>query len=92
MVLMLRFAISLEEPKPGKVVERGVTQVLTPGTLTDPNSLTKNLHHIYFHFFPQQINGDCYLASLLTAQIFVTIVPAMLEKAVRIRIDTIFSR
>jgi DNA mismatch repair protein MutS len=31
----------LEEPRPGKVVKRGVTQVLTPGTLTDERLLNE---------------------------------------------------
>ena len=48
---------SVRRGGPGKVVERGVTRVLTPGTLTDINYWMKNLLPIYFHFFLQRRLG-----------------------------------
>ena len=42
----------LEQPKPGKVVERGVTQVLTPGTLTDSKLLDDKSASYLAVFFP----------------------------------------
>src|SRR5581483_8031885 len=42
----------LEPPVPGKVVERGVTQVLTPGTLTDTKLLDEKTASYLFSFFP----------------------------------------
>ena len=42
----------LEQPKPGKVVDRGVTQVLTPGTLTDTKLLDEKSASYLGVFFP----------------------------------------
>src|ERR1700722_9474851 len=42
----------LEAPTPGKIVERGVTQVLTPGTLTDTKLLDEKSASYLFSFFP----------------------------------------
>lgn len=44
----------LEEAKPGKVVERGVRQVFTPGTLTDSKLLDEKSASYLFSFFPAE--------------------------------------
>lgn len=65
----------LEEAKPGKTVERGVTQVLTPGTLTDPKLLDEKSASYLFSFFPAQDQWGLLFAELLTAQLFATVLP-----------------
>src|SRR3990167_5747769 len=63
----------LEQPVPGKVVERGVTQVLTPGTLTDAKLLDEKSASYLFSFFPTQQNWGLVFGELLTAQLFATV-------------------
>ncbi len=63
----------LEEPKPGKVVERGVTQVLSPGTLTDSKLLDEKSASYLFSFFPTDGQWGLLFAELLTAQLFATV-------------------
>lgn len=70
----------LEEPKPGKIVDRGVTQVLTPGTLTDSRLLDEKSASFLFSFFPGQNSWGLVFAELLTAQIFATTIPVQSEK------------
>lgn len=63
----------LSEPQPGKVVERGVTQVLTPGTLTDLKLLdAKSASYLAVIFATEDTYGLVFV-ELLTAQLFVTI-------------------
>ncbi len=71
----------LEEPKPGKVVERGVTQVFTPGTLTDSKLLDEKSASYLFSFFPTNDQWGLLFAELLTAQLFATVLPADNQKA-----------
>lgn len=66
----------LEEAKPGTVVERGVTQVLTPGTLTDSKLLDDKSASYLFSFFPTKSSWGMLFGELLTAQLFATILPA----------------
>lgn len=63
----------LEQPRPGKVVERGVTQVLTPGTLTDTKLLDAKSASYLAIFFPTETSWTFICAELLTGQLFVTI-------------------
>src|SRR5262245_61273293 len=42
----------LQEAVPGKMVERGVTRVLTPGTLTDSKLLDEKSASYLFSFYP----------------------------------------
>lgn len=70
----------LEEPKPGGVVKRGVTQVLTPGTLTDAKLLDDKSASYLFSFFPAHDSCALLFGELLTAQIFATVIPASSEK------------
>lgn len=70
----------LEAPTPGKIVERGVTQVLTPGTLTDTKLLDAKSASYLFSFFPMHDSWGLLFGELLTAQLFATIVPASADK------------
>lgn len=65
----------LEEPKPGKVVRRGVTRVLTPGTLTDTQLLDTKSASYLLAFFPMKDQWGLLFGELLTAQLFATIIP-----------------
>jgi DNA mismatch repair protein MutS len=66
----------IEEPKPGKVVDRKVIQVLTPGTLTDSNLLDEKSASYLFSFFPIHNSWGLLFAELLTGQIFATVLPS----------------
>ena len=66
----------LEEATPGKVVERGVTQVLTPGTLTDTQLLDAKSASYLCSFFPTNDGWGLLFGELLTAQLFGTVIPA----------------
>ncbi|MBA3751592.1 DNA mismatch repair protein MutS [Candidatus Dependentiae bacterium] len=62
----------LEPARPGKVVERGVTRVLTPGTLTDTALLHEKSASYLAVFFPTEINSIFLAVELLTGQILAT--------------------
>ena len=70
----------LEEATPGKVVTRGVTKVLTPGTLTDSKLLQDKSASYLFSFFPQEDRWGLLFGEILTAQLFATVLPAQSEK------------
>lgn len=70
----------LEDPKPGTIVKRGVKQVLTPGTLTDSQLLDERSASYLFSFYPSGDSWGLLFSELLTAQIFITTVPAGSEK------------
>lgn len=71
----------LETPQPGKVVKRGVVQVLTPGTLTDSHLLDDKHASYLFSFFPMASGMGVVCAELLTAQLHATLLPADEVKA-----------
>lgn len=70
----------LTKPQPGTVVQRGVTQVFTPGTLTDPAMMDEKSASYIVSFFPQQKGWGVIFTELLTAQLFATIIPAKENK------------
>jgi len=70
----------LELPKPGTIVKRGVTQVLTPGTLTDSKFLDDKSPSYLFSFFPTANSWGLLFGELLTARLFGTIIPARSER------------
>jgi len=80
----------LEEPKPGKVVERGVTQVLTPGTLTDAKLLDAKSASYLFSFFPTGDKWGLLFGELLTAQLFATVLPTNSEKMLESELSRFF--
>ena len=65
----------LEPATPGKVVDRGVAHVFTPGTLTDSNLLDDKSASYLFSFFPTANSWGLLFAELLTAQLFATVLP-----------------
>lgn len=70
----------LEEATAGKMVQRGVTQVFTPGTLTSDNLLDAKKSSYLFSFFPTQEGWGLVFSELLTSQLHVTMIPAGQEK------------
>ncbi len=62
----------LEEAIPGKVVKRGVTQVLTPGTLTDTKLLDEKSASYLLVFVAVDNEWAIVCTELLTGQLFVT--------------------
>lgn len=70
----------LEPPQPGKVVDRGVTRVLTPGTLTESTLLDAKTASYLFSFFPTEDSWGLLFGELLTAQLFATVMPHDAER------------
>ena len=71
----------MEEPKPGMIVRRSVTQVLTPGTLTDARLLDEKSPSYLMSFFPTEHAWGLLFGELLTARLFGTVLPVSAEKA-----------
>lgn len=70
----------LELPVPGRVVKRGVTHVLTPGTLTDAKLLDAKSASYLLSFFPTKDSWGLLFGEILTGQLFATTLPAQSEK------------
>ncbi len=70
----------LDKPRPGTVVKRGVTQVLTPATLTDTALLDEKSASYLLSLFPMADSWGVVFGELLTAQLFATVLPANAEK------------
>jgi DNA mismatch repair protein MutS len=62
----------LEPPTPGQLVARGVTQVLTPGTLTSSTLLEEKSASYLLSFFPIANSWALVFGELMTAQLFAT--------------------
>lgn len=71
----------LEAAVAGKMVARGVTQVLTPGTLTSENLLEAKTSSYLFAFFPIQDAWGLLFSEILTSQIHVTVLPISSDRA-----------
>jgi len=80
----------LEEPQPGKIVDRGVTQVFTPGTLTDSKLLDEKSASYLFSFFPADDQWGILFGELLTAQLFATILPVSSQKLLESELSRFF--
>ncbi len=63
----------LTKPQLGKLVERGVKQVLTPGTLTDFKMLEEKSASYIASIFPISDRYGVLFAELLAGQIFITV-------------------
>ncbi len=64
----------LEKAQPGIVVKRGVTRVLTPGTLTDTSMLDEKSASYLLACAPLHDSCGLLFSELLTAQLFATTV------------------
>jgi DNA mismatch repair protein MutS len=72
----------LEPACPGKVVDRGVTRVFTPGTLTESALLDEKKASYLFSFFPLAQSWGLLFGELLTAQLFATVLPSHGQRVV----------
>jgi DNA mismatch repair protein MutS len=70
----------LTKPVPGKIVERGIKQVLTPGTLTDMKMLQEKSASYLASFVPLTDSYGLVFTEILTGQIFATVMSAGDEK------------
>ncbi len=66
----------LEAAQAGKVVKRGVTQVFTPGTLTDSQLLDDKSASYLLTFFPVNNAWGVIFSELMTAQLYATVIEA----------------
>lgn len=80
----------LELPKPGTVVRRGITQVITPGTITDSQLLDAKSASYLFSFFPAQDSWGLLFGELLTAQLFATVIPPASDKLLDAELSRFF--
>jgi DNA mismatch repair protein MutS len=86
----------LEPAQVGKVVQRGVTRVLTPGTLTELNLLDDKSASYLLSFFPSDnsngSNGEWALlfGELLTAQLYATKITNNLLKSLESELGRFF--
>jgi len=78
------------KPQSGTVVQRKVTQVFTPGTLTDSSMLDEKSASYIFSFYPGHESWGLIFTELLTAQIFATTVPARSYKMVETELSRFF--
>lgn len=65
----------LEPAVTGKMVARGVTNVLTPGTLVTDNLLDAQSNSFLFSFFPTKSGYGLLFSELLTSQLHATVLP-----------------
>lgn len=80
----------VEEAQSGKLVKRAVTQVLTPGTLTDSKLLDEKAASYLFSFYPSEHEWALLFIELLTAQLWATLVPAQSERTVELELARFF--
>lgn len=72
----------LTKPQPGTVVERGVTRVYTPGTLTDNILLDEKSASYLLSLYPGEKVLGLVFTELLTAQLFATTIPMHDQKMI----------
>lgn len=80
----------LEEAVPGKVVLRGITTVLTPGTLTDSKLLDEKSASYLFSFFPASNAWGLLFGELLTARLYATFIPSRAFKVLEGELSRFF--
>lgn len=80
----------LEEATPGKLVTRAVTQVLTPGTLTDANLLDEKTSSYLFAFYPGEQEWALLFGELLTAQLWATVIKAGEQRSIESELARFF--
>lgn len=63
------------KPQPGTMVQRSVSRVLTPATLTETAMLDDKSASYLLSFFPTQQSVGLLFGELMTAQLFATAIP-----------------
>lgn len=72
----------LEMAQPGKMVRRGVTRVLTPGTLSDTVLLEEKSASYLCSFVALEQSWALVFGELLTAQLFGTVLPVLSHRSI----------
>ncbi len=80
----------LEAPVAGKIVKRGVRQVLTPGTLTDTRLLDEKSASYVCSFFEHDQGWGVVFAEILTAQWYATLIPTGAYKTLEAELSRFF--
>ncbi len=80
----------LEAAVAGKIVKRGVRQVLTPGTLTDTRLLDEKSASYVCSFFEHEQGWAVVFAEILTAQWYATLVPVGAYKILEAELSRFF--
>jgi DNA mismatch repair protein MutS len=80
----------LEQAVPGKMVKRGVTQVLTPGSLTDSKLLQDRSASYVLAFAPYDDKWSLLFAELMTAQLYATTISAGAMKSLETELSRFF--
>lgn len=80
----------LSKPQPGVVVQRGVRQVLTPGTLTDSSLLDEKSASYLLSFYPAQDRWGMIFTELLTAQLFAVQAPSQAYRTIETELSRFF--
>lgn len=80
----------LEPPRPGTIVKRGVTQVLTPGTLTDTKLLDDKSASYVMSFVSVHNKWALLFGELLTAQLYATTFDAGSSKVLEAELARFF--
>lgn len=80
----------LSKPQPGVVVQRGVTQVFTPATLTDTSMLDEKSASYLLSFFPGKDSWGLLFGELLTAQLYATTIPVQATRMVEAELIRFF--
>ena len=80
----------LEAAQPGKMVDRGVTRVFTPGTLVETALLNEKSASYLFTFLPLEHEWGLLFGELLTAQLFATTIPINSERALESELARFF--
>lgn len=79
-----------EEAKPGKIVQRSVVAVLTPGTLTDQTLLDNKSASYLLSYMPNEQGWGILCAEIMTAQLFATQLPPANERALEAELIRFF--
>lgn len=80
----------LEEAKPGTVVKRGVSQVLTPGTLIDGKLLHEKSPSYLLAVAPLQDQWGLIFGEVITGQLSATIISAGAERVIESELSRYF--
>jgi DNA mismatch repair protein MutS len=80
----------LEHAVPGRMVRRGVTQVLTPGSLTDSKLLQDRSASYVLAFAPYEDKWSLLFAELMTAQLYATTITAGAMKSLETELSRFF--
>jgi len=80
----------LSKPQPGTVVQRGITRVFTPATLTDAAMLEEKSASYLLALYPGPTEWGLIFSELLTAQLFATTIPANATRMVEAELIRFF--